>query len=110
MSVPKEKSILRLLERLDLEKRGWIVLDNWDADLCAVGIAVANRPRQLVYVSTFNRGPGVYHFECETPTGDSDAEYVITHRNEKASFAELLHALESHLGSPSDEGQALSGS
>jgi hypothetical protein len=98
MNLTKDKSILELIDRLDLEGKQWILADQWDADLFAIGIAAANQPRQLVYISTFNKSAGIYHIECESPSGESDTEYVTTRRHENASFSDLLQALESHLG------------
>jgi len=56
----KDPEISRLLERLDLENRGWQIVDSWDADMCSVGICGRANERRLVYVSTCNVPPGHY--------------------------------------------------
>lgn len=100
MKLVKHESVLALLERLELARRGWIVVDHWDADLCAVGIAHRDDPRRLVYVSTWNRPTGRCYFDCETPTGDDPTDYE-SHAVEDADFETLVRAMEAPLRTPS---------
>ena len=93
-----DTTIATLLSALDLKRRGWQVVDHWDAALCAVGIARASEPRRLVYVSTFNQEPGKYYYECELPGGPEDTDYVATDRGEGVTYDELLDILVRHLG------------
>jgi len=71
MKLTKDQSILSLLEKIPFHDRGWIVCDAWEADLFAIGIASIRRPDKRVYLSTFERRPDRYYFECErlTPEG-----------------------------------------
>ena len=62
---------------------GWTVMDHWEPDMFAMGIARADDPARLVYVSTWRRMPGRYFYECETPPAteeprraESSEEYV----------------------------------
>lgn len=95
----KDASILSMVDRLDLERRGWVIVDHWDSDQMALGIARTNDLRRLVYVSTFNRPGGQYYFECEEPAGTDETEFRVSTSRGHASFEELLSALEQHLES-----------
>lgn len=94
----KDESILELPQRLSLEKRGWVVRDHWDGDTCAIGIASARDERRLVYISTFDKGPGRYDFECELPSGSQAEHYSVAGRGENVDFATLFDAPVAHLG------------
>ena len=94
----KDPTIVTLLSALNLERRGWIELDHWDADTCAVGIARRSDPRHLVYVSTFNKAADRYDYECETPSGLDAIDYVTNEKGENVTYAELLDVLVRHLG------------
>jgi hypothetical protein len=96
MTLIKDESILALLDRLQLTAKGWVVVDHWEGDLCAVGIAHRDHPRRLVYVSTWNKPAGRYYFERETPTGDEPTDYQ-SHEIEDADFGTLVSAMEAHL-------------
>jgi hypothetical protein len=100
MKLEKDESILRLVSLLDLRQRGWTLVDHWDADLCAVGIASNTDPRRLVYVSTYGKKPGTYDYECETPDGAQPTEYRTIEKGEDVSITMLFAALEQHLGLP----------
>ena len=93
----KEERITKLLSALDLERRGWTVVDHWEADTCAIGLARPSDLRRLVYVSTFNKAAGRYDYECELPSGPEDTEYESTDRREDVTYDELVKALERHL-------------
>jgi hypothetical protein len=94
----KDESIIRVLAALDLPRRGWQVVDHWDADAHAIGIARHSDPRRLVYVSTFGRHDGRYDYECESPIGPKEVDYVGTDRAEDVTFEQLVAALGRHLG------------
>lgn len=96
MTLVKDESILALLDRLQLTSRRWAVVDHWEADLFAVGIAHHDDPRRLVYVSTWNKPVGRYYFDCETPTSDDPLDYE-SHEVEDADFETLVAAMEAHL-------------
>ncbi len=93
----KDKTITQLLVALDLERRGWMIVDNWDADLCAVGIARPSEPRRLVYVSTFNQPEGRYYYECDVPSGPLETDFERTDKGDSVTYDELLIVLVRHL-------------
>jgi hypothetical protein len=93
----KDPSIDTLLRTLSLEDRGWMVVDNWDADLFAIGIARRGHPRRLVYISTFKQGSGRYYYECEVPTGLDDGNYLTTSSAEGVDLDTLIRAMKQHL-------------
>lgn len=93
----KDKSIRNLVEELKLDQNGWIIVDHWEGDLCAIGIARPQTPRRLVWISTFNKMPGYYDYECEIPAGLEDYEYLSVKEGRDVSFEELLDVLKAHL-------------
>jgi len=93
----KEQAIKDLIAALPLGENPWILVDHWDADLCAIGIARADQPRQLVYVSSFGRSTGRYDYECETPKGPQADEYTTTTSGEDVDFETLLDIIRRHL-------------
>ncbi len=97
MDLAKDPSILGLLDRLDLRAHGWVVVDNWDADECAIGIAREEWPRRLVYISTFDMGPDRYAYDCEEPTGPDLTDYVVVNRGVVAGLQALKSVIRQHL-------------
>ena len=97
MKLVKDKSILDLLARLGIKARGWLVMDHWDADLCAIGLGAQKEPRRLVYVSTFRQKADRYYYECEIPCGPELADYSVVEEAENVDFETLLSVLERHL-------------
>lgn len=96
----KDRGLQELIARLELTSRGWLVVDHWDADLHAVGLATTRDPRRLAYVSTFMRTAGRFDYECETPAGPGpeDDSYTTTASGQDVDYDTLLRALETHLG------------
>ncbi len=107
MKLQKHKSILQLLDRLNLDERGWAINDHWEADMVAIGIATAENPNHLVYIGTFGLPEGLYNYDCETPTGPDPTDYAEIDSGEEVGFDELLAAMERHLsnGRTSASGQ-----
>jgi hypothetical protein len=97
MKSSQDPAIVGLLAVLSLDSRGWTVTDNWEADLCAIGIAKKGQPRRLVYVSTFGKKPGRYDYECEDPVSEALDDYVTVDRGKDVDFRTLMEALERHL-------------
>ena len=98
MTVTKDKSILDLLKKIDLENRGWKIVDYWEGDLCAIGIVAVKNSRRLVYVSTYGKNASCYNYECEVPQGLSLEEYATLGSGEDVDFATLLKVMEKHFG------------
>ncbi|HTN99286.1 MAG TPA: hypothetical protein VL068_01320 [Microthrixaceae bacterium] len=74
------------------------MINHWDGDDCAVGIARSGIPRRLVYVSTFEKSPDRYAYECETPVGPNDSDCEVVWRSDDVTYDELLQVIEGHLG------------
>ena len=97
MTIMKSKEILDLVEKLELDVRGWRIVDHWEADLCAIGVAKASAPGRLVYVSTYEKELGRYDFECEISAGENLEDYITTETGDGVDFATLLAVMERHL-------------
>ena len=98
MTARKDRTIRELITRLELAARGWQVVDHWEADLQAIGVATKQDPRRLVYVSTFSRAPGHFDYQCEAPAGPDDEDYTTTTSGDDVDYETLLKVLEAHLG------------
>lgn len=95
MKLIKDETILELIMLLDLDTRGWQVVDNWNDDLFSVGIVSIERPDHLVYISTYGKPAGKYYYECEVSLKDEEQKSIGA--REDAHFTELIDVLVSHL-------------
>lgn len=91
----KDERLVAVVRRLreDLGRDAFVVVDHWDADLLAIGLARPEDPAVLVYVAVARDG---LFFECEVPAGES---YKVTARQEGASYEDLRRAVAAHLRS-----------
>ena len=91
--VRKDTSIWALIAQLAALFGGdsFQLVDHWDADLFAVGIASVKDERRLVYVSTFKKAPGLFAYDCEDPDSGS------LEKGDHADLEELLRVLKRHL-------------
>jgi hypothetical protein len=96
-ALEKDKSILELIAMLPIDAMGWIVIDHWQADRFALGIAHPRSPRRLVYVSTFRCSPHRYNYECEVPSGGSSMEFDVNAAADGVNFEELLQVIREHV-------------
>lgn len=96
--IEKHSSIHRLLLGLDRELGHdiYVIEDDWEGDLCAIGIANPRDLRLVVYVSTYELPDGRFYFECETRSAPGSDKYEVTNKEENVSFEELLSAIRSH--------------
>jgi hypothetical protein len=96
--VRKDTSIWTLIAQLAAIVGGdsFQLVDHWDADLFAMGIAGVSNNRRLVYVSTFGKPPGFLAYDCEEPDADLVGQSVA--KSELADFPEFLRVVERHLG------------
>jgi hypothetical protein len=94
-SITKDRSIWRLVAELAkrFDAHRFQIIDHWDADLFAIGIARTTEPRRLVYVSTYRQPAGSYSFQCEGAAGtlQENAQADV------ATFDELVDCLRKHL-------------
>jgi hypothetical protein len=81
-----------LLDRLrdDFDEDAFDVVDRWEADLCAIGIAAHDDHRRLVYISTWGWEGERFSFELE---GSTDTDGMV----EGVTYDELRRAIEAHL-------------
>ena len=95
----KDASIDSVLERLraDLGDESFTVVDNWDSDLCAIGVARPVDPRYLVYVSTWPPERGTFNYECERPPVERNMPYGSDAMVENVSYDDLRAAVRQHL-------------
>jgi hypothetical protein len=65
----KDPIIIALLERLGerLGPDSFDIVDHWESDLCAVGIASPRDHGILAYLSCYGEPEGRYHVELELP-------------------------------------------
>ncbi len=100
MKLIKHESILGFLARLtsELDPNLWTVVDHWDADLHAIGIARPSEPGVLVYVSTWRQPPGKFFcsLELPPPPGD-DAPYRPAGDSGGVEFPEVLRLIREQL-------------
>lgn len=96
----KDRSIRYVVAALRLRENSWIVVDPWDADLFAIGVAHELNPRRRVYISTFKKAPGRYYFECEVPVGPEETDYSTILEGDDVEFEELERTVARHLSRP----------
>lgn len=79
---------------------GFVTLDHWEADPDAIGIALQNDHKRLVYVAAY--GPSDYYVELETaPSIGSDLPYKSIGTFRSVDRDRLLKIVLDHLGSQS---------
>lgn len=93
----KNPSIIDLLDRLNIDNRGWFVKDYWEGDLCAVGISSKVYEERLAYVSTYGKTDGSYYCECEVDNNRNSLGYDVVYERDDIPFDELNIVLEQHL-------------
>jgi hypothetical protein len=85
--------------RLRLGANAFDVVDHWDADLCAVGIARPDNHGILVYVSTYRRADQNYFVSLELPPDPGDElGYKDMGERETKGFDELVDVIRKHFG------------
>ena len=100
----KDESIVRLLAALK-ERLGvgaFDVVDHWDEDLCAIGIARRDNHGILAYISTFGQAEGTYFVSLEMPPRPPDKQwanhpYTPAGECEARSFDQLVEIIQKHL-------------
>jgi hypothetical protein len=95
----KDPAVLDLLSRLAqrLGHGAFQVVDHWEADLNAVGIAHPNNREQLAYIAV--RGPDDLYVELELPpTRGSELPYAVAGEFRSLSFDQAAQIVSRHLG------------
>lgn len=99
----KDRSIWQFLADLSakIESSRYQVVDHWDADLFAIGLASLADAHRLVYVSTHERRTGQFFAECEQAgVGSVDgaaSAYESVSVFESISLEDLIATIERHL-------------
>lgn len=96
----KDPAILAALDRLwsRLGRDTFVLVDHWESDLCAVGIASPRDHRVLIYISCYGEPPGCFAYELELPPppGD-DFPYQVAGTGDGLSLEELAVVVAKHL-------------
>jgi hypothetical protein len=95
----KDQSIIRLLDglRARLGPRAFDVVDHWEGDLCAIGIARPDDHGVLVYISTSGEAGERCSVSLELPPqSGSDIPYTAAGDHEAASLDELVEIVRRH--------------
>lgn len=97
-NLQKDPSILQLLNRLraDLGDDAFDIVDHWEGESSAIGLALPSDHRVLVYVCTEDLPQGSFSYELELPPNDETSVYSVARRSDGCSYLELLGALSSH--------------
>ena len=89
-------AIARLRDRFGA--RAFCVVDHWDADPCAIGIAGPHEQDRLVYICTFGKALGRYDISLELPsTPGTDHPYTPAGDHTDLDFSELATIVARHL-------------
>jgi hypothetical protein len=94
----KDKTIKKLLQHLQ-DKFGStniIISDNWDADLCAIGILDKSQ-RHLAYISTFNCPDNHFFISLENKSDDNNCSYNVAGEFNDMTIFELEIIIAKHL-------------
>lgn len=71
------------------------LVDHWDADLFAVGVASVKDERRLVYVSTYRKRRGMFDYDCEEADIHGESRSVL--RSKDVKIDELVRVVGDHL-------------
>lgn len=97
-SLEKDKSIVDLVERLNLERRKWQILNEWEMDLCAIGFVKQGNNNRWVYVCTYGLEDGRFNYDCDLRSGTSEGSDVMTVESQRnVEYTQLLEAMERYL-------------
>ena len=99
-SLIKDESILETISALRARLGGhaFELSDEWEADLCAIGLTAANAPGYLVYISTSGTTPGRYFVSLELPpTPGNELPYTPGEDMPDVGLAELTEVVRRHL-------------
>jgi hypothetical protein len=76
----------------------FVVVDHWDADRFAIGVAAPVDLHRLVYISSWKRPTNQYFVALETsPADGSDMPYASVGKFESVDRERLAHIVTDHL-------------
>lgn len=96
----KTKDIKDLINKLfkSLGTESFKIVDYWESDLTAIGIASFSNDKSLVYISTFNQDEGNYYVSIESPKQQNkDLSYNQTREFKSVNFERLVKIIENHI-------------
>lgn len=98
MLTPKDKTIETTLRRLQnaLGASFFDIVDHWEGDLCAVGIARPDNHSILVYISTWTPSAGYYDVHLELPPTKEDDIYEPAGLYKRVDFDGLIEIVKRH--------------
>lgn len=98
----KDPSIVKLVADLRsvLGATAFEILDNWDADLCAIGLFASRDLNRVVYVSSFGKAEGFFNCDCIIDYLDVERSEVADHRDD-CSLEDVIELVRKHLNGAS---------
>lgn len=90
-SLNKDRSIIRTLEQIESELgvNKFIIVDHWDADVCAVEIS-DHKQQLLIYFSTWKKEKGHYYAEIERRNPSKNLPFEVIQTHETITLKELI--------------------
>jgi hypothetical protein len=97
--VDKETRLKNTIERLRkmFGAAAFDIVDHWDIDWRAVGVARPDDHGVLVYLSTHNQMDGRYFVSLELPSSDAEMPYDSAGEFKNVDFDELAGIVKKHL-------------
>jgi hypothetical protein len=99
--MPKVDAIRCAVHHLEerLEKGAFQIVDHWEGDDLAIGVANSGDAQRLVYIATSNHSQHLYDCFLErAPTPQSGVPYEDCGKFGAVSLDELAQLVSSHLG------------
>ena len=99
-ALDKDPTIVAALDRLWLQlgQDAFVLVDHWDSDFCAVGIASPRDAGVLVYISCHGEPPGLFGYELELPLPHgNDFPYQVAGTGSGLPLEELAVVVAEHL-------------
>jgi hypothetical protein len=94
----KHEAVLGLLARLEkrLGRGSFQIVDHWDSDLDAIGVAHPRNLELLAYIAAY--GPEDFYVELELPPKPgSELPYSVAEQFRSLGFDEVAHLVANHL-------------
>ena len=93
----KDQKIINLIKRLRVNANGWVIVDHWDSDSFAFGVAHPRNVHRLVYISTAGMPPGRYYYACEVASQREGCAYEEIEIGHRVEISRLQRAVAKHL-------------